>query len=274
MNDNPLKQYFRRPSIYIKLPSRGKYYDSTVLQRTENGELPVYPMTAIDEITSRTPDALYNGHAVTEIIKSCIPSIIDPWQINSIDLEALLIAIRVASTGEELEINSTCPACGEDGKYSVMLMDLLSSVEINDYDRPLKIRELEIGFRPLTYSETNKNNLIQYELQKTITAINDMPDDSFKEEKTKEILKRLTESMLDVVANTVAYIKTPETVVTNSEHIKEFIKNCDRKTNTMVKEYSIQLREKNKLKPLKAKCPSCSHEYNQEIILNMTDFFE
>ena len=54
MNDhNPLKQYFRRPAMYLKLPSQGKFYDETVVRMPENGELPVYPMTAIDEITAR-----------------------------------------------------------------------------------------------------------------------------------------------------------------------------------------------------------------------------
>jgi hypothetical protein len=87
--NNPLKQYFRRPSIYLKLPSGGVGYPLGSLNRTENGELPVYPMTAIDEITSKTPDALFNGSAVVEIIKSCVPDITDPWSIPSTDLDAI-----------------------------------------------------------------------------------------------------------------------------------------------------------------------------------------
>lgn len=46
-NNNPLKQYFRRPAVYIKLPSNGKNYTEGSLDMPENGELPVYPMTAI-----------------------------------------------------------------------------------------------------------------------------------------------------------------------------------------------------------------------------------
>lgn len=59
--NNPLQQYFRRPAIYIKLPSDGRYYSDGILSMPENHELPVYPMTAIDEITAKTPDALFNG---------------------------------------------------------------------------------------------------------------------------------------------------------------------------------------------------------------------
>ena len=82
--NNPLKQFFRRPAVFLTLPSGGKYYVDGVINQTENGELPVYPMTAIDEITARTPDALYNGEAVTQIIRSCIPDILQPWAINKI----------------------------------------------------------------------------------------------------------------------------------------------------------------------------------------------
>nr|NIU01198.1 hypothetical protein [Nitrosopumilaceae archaeon]NIU85959.1 hypothetical protein [Nitrosopumilaceae archaeon]NIV66026.1 hypothetical protein [Nitrosopumilaceae archaeon]NIX61800.1 hypothetical protein [Nitrosopumilaceae archaeon] len=54
MTDNPLKQYFRQPTIHISLPSNGKYYSEGSIEIPESGELPVYPMTAIDEITYKT----------------------------------------------------------------------------------------------------------------------------------------------------------------------------------------------------------------------------
>ena len=41
-----LEQFYRQPSIYITLPSKGKWYDDTVLTPSETGEYPVYPMTA------------------------------------------------------------------------------------------------------------------------------------------------------------------------------------------------------------------------------------
>ena len=49
-NANPLSKYYRQPQIYIKLPSEGKWYGSDVFTPTENGEIPVLPMTAKDEL--------------------------------------------------------------------------------------------------------------------------------------------------------------------------------------------------------------------------------
>ncbi|MFZ9751439.1 MAG: hypothetical protein ACO3CN_04985, partial [Candidatus Nanopelagicales bacterium] len=58
-NTNPLARYFRKPAIYIRLPSNGEYWPTGSIEMPENRELPVYPMTAADEITYRTPDALF-----------------------------------------------------------------------------------------------------------------------------------------------------------------------------------------------------------------------
>jgi hypothetical protein len=58
---NPLRQYFRQPAIYLRLPTEGKHWPSEALDMPANKELPVLPMTAIDEITYRTPDGLFNG---------------------------------------------------------------------------------------------------------------------------------------------------------------------------------------------------------------------
>ena len=60
MNENnPLRQFFRRPAVSISLPSGGDHYAPGDIEWPDDTkELPVYPMTAIDEITTKTPDAL------------------------------------------------------------------------------------------------------------------------------------------------------------------------------------------------------------------------
>lgn len=273
MNHNPLKQYFRRPSIYIKLPSGGKYYDQTVIDMPEDGEIAVYPMTAVDEMTSRTPDALFNGHAVADIVKSCIPCIKDPWKINNVDLDALLMAIRVASNGEVMDVSSVCPKCQTEGTYGLNLVNLISEQKNIDYDRPLRIRELEIRFRPLTYSETNKNNLAQYEIQKMLVALNELTDEAEKQRLSSEAISRLNVLLNEAFASTIASITTPETVVTDPEYIKEFLYECDRQTNNAIRDEGMKLREMNRLKPFNIQCSNCQNTYEQEIVLNISDFF-
>jgi hypothetical protein len=61
-------------------------------------------MTTKDEITLKTPDALLNGQGVVNVIESCCPAIKDAWAMPSIDVDATLIAIRIASYGNQMDL--------------------------------------------------------------------------------------------------------------------------------------------------------------------------
>jgi hypothetical protein len=274
IDNNPLRQYFRRPSIYFRLPSDGRYYDATVVNMPPNRELPVYPMTAIDEMTVRTPDALFNGTAVVELIKSCVPNILDPWRLNNIDIDAILVAIRAASGDGKMSIQSQCPACSETVEYEVNLMPLLSKITDVDYTVPLKIHELAIKFRPLTYTEINQNGQNQFEIQKILADLQNFEDGEKKQELMTNAVKRLNTLITEVVARTIESIQTPESTVTQSEYIVDFLNNCDRDTSNVIKNRSVEMREASELPELDVKCNSCQHEYAQRVILNVTDFFD
>jgi len=270
--NNPLKQYFRRPSIYLKLPSGGVGYPMGTLNKTETGELPVYPMTAIDEITSKTPDALFNGTAIVEIIKSCVPDIRDPWSIPSTDLDAILIAIRSAAQGNEMEIESECPSCKEVANYSINLIGVLQTMKPGDYTKELQISDLFIKFRPLSYREMNQAAMAQFEIQKIFVSMNDLPDEE-RTKKTQEAIVKITEITMAVLAQTIEYVKTPTITVTETEFILDFLQNCDKNVYIEVRDYHSKLKDSTQIKPQKIKCVHCQHEYNQSIVINVTDFF-
>ena len=106
---NPLETYFRQPAIYITLPSKGEYYPPDTLTFNENKEIAVYPMTAKDEIVMKTPDALLTGQSTVDVIQSCIPAIKDAWQMPSIDCDAALMTIRMATYGNKMTVPITVP---------------------------------------------------------------------------------------------------------------------------------------------------------------------
>jgi hypothetical protein len=271
--NNPLKQYFRRPGIYLKLPSGGLGYEPGVIEFPETGDLPVYPMTAIDEITSKTPDALYNGTAVAEIILSCVPAIKQPWKITSVDLDAILVAIKIATNGSEMEIETTCNECKEDSKYGVNLTMVLNNFKPGDYESGLVIDQLKIKFKPLTYKALSESSVKQFEIQKHIIMLNSMTDGPEKDAKSTDILKIITDSTIDVLVDTIDCVITPETIVNDRNFIMEFINNTDRKTFEAIKDYSVKLRESTQTQPLHITCTHCKHEYDQPFTLNVSDFF-
>lgn len=271
--NNPLKQYFRRPSIYVKLPSGGKGYAPGVVNLPESGELPIYPMTAIDEITARTPDALFNGTAVVELIKSCVPDIKDPWAIFSTDMDSILIGIKSASQGNELEIESECPKCEEVNKFAVNLVAVLATLTEADYTKELLLGDLAVKFRPLTYKEMNEANIKQFEIQRLFMSIEAIENEEERVKKTQEAIVSITETTMQILAKTIEYVRTPSAMVNDTNFIIDYLHNCDKNTYLTIRDFHTKMKEQSELKPLDIKCPHCSNEYKQPFILNTSDFF-
>lgn len=273
--DNPLRKHFRQPAIYVPLPSQGQYWPSGAVVMPSNNELAVLPMTAIDEITSRTPDALFNGSAVTEIIKSCIPAIRDPWAIPNTDLNTLLVAIRVASYGHQMSINCQCPNCQAANEFEIDLRLMLDGIRAGDYHVPLRINDLEVRMRPLSYQEINEASKFQFEDQKMIQNLGQA---ELTEEQRSEIINRtfrkIAEFTVRTVAQSVSSITFDGQTVTDPDHILDFLTNCDKAVFDQIKNYSLELKTSSDFRPLEARCTECGTEFKQEFSLDVSNFFE
>ena len=274
MSNNPLTQYFRQPAVYVKLPSGGKYYADGSIVMPANQELPVYPMTAIDEITYRTPDALFNGNAVINVIKSCIPAIKDPWSIPAMDIDTILVAIRMASYGTTMEISTTCPHCTHEADYGIDLRNLLENMKAPDYSKSVVDGDLEIYFKPMTYRNLNENNQRQFEEQKILQVLpgTDMPDEQRMSALSTALMK-ITEITVGALAQSIAAVKTPAALVSEPEFIEDMLKNCDRRLFGKIRDHVVEAKLGAEIQPLKIVCGECSEEYQQAITLDMTSFF-
>jgi hypothetical protein len=275
MSNNPLSQYFRQPSIYVKLPSGGQHYADGAIDMPANGELPVYPMTAIDEITYRTPDALFNGNAVTNVIKSCVPAIRDPWAIPAMDVDSILVAIRIASYGHNMEMSTTCPHCENEADYGLDLRTILEQIKTPDYSKPIIAGDLQIFFKPMTYKHLNDNNQKQFEEQKLLQVLpdSDMPDTD-KMTAMSAALVKITHITIDALSHSVAAVKTPDGLVSEPGFIEEMLKNCDRRLFAQIRDHIINVKSQAEIQPIKLKCSACEKEYQQAVTLDMTSFFE
>lgn len=273
VQNNPLRQFFRRPAVFLTLPSGGKYYEEGVIRPTDNGELPVYPMTAIDEITARTPDALFNGEGMAQIIQSCVPNILKPWAINNVDLDAIFIAIRSASGENDMTMDSNCPKCTETNTFTVELNKILPQLKCPNFEEPLIINDLQIKFRPLNYKELNQIGLEQFEIQRIFTNLDAIEDAVERSEQTKIALKKVTDTTMKLIAMAIDYVVAGSERVDNKDFIMDFLVNCDKNVYVEIRDYTTKIREAAQIKPLKAKCSACGNEYEQPFTLNLSDFF-
>jgi len=249
---NPLAKHFRQPKIYLRLPSGGKYWPEGSIDMPENGELPVYSMTAKDELVLKTPDALINGESTVNLIKSCIPAIKDGFATPSLDLDAILVAIRIASYGEELTISTKIPGTDIEKEYSVDLIQLLDSMQNRHFEETFHSNGFTFKLVPTNYTQFTQAALKAFEEQRLVKAIDDAK--LSEEEKLARFnvsFKKLTEYNLDMVVQQIVSVQFQnEEPVTDRNHIREFFAGTDGSIFDSVKGHLEKMKDEFNIKPL------------------------
>ena len=172
-NTNPLNKYYRQPAIYISLPTKGRYYSAQTYTATQTGEIPVLPMTAKDEMSFKTPDAMINGQATVDVIRSCCPNILDPWQLTNYDLDTVLLGIRIATYGETMDINATVPVVNEQMGHTINLPSLLETVKNVEIKDSFRTKNgFTVHIKPLTYKDITDTQVKTFEQQKIVATVN------------------------------------------------------------------------------------------------------
>ena len=274
--ENPLTKYLRQPAIYLKLPSEGKYWEQGSLDMPLNGELPVLPMSTKDEIVLNTPDALMNGQGVVDVIESCVPNIKNAWKMPLTDVDSVLIAIRVASYGESMEYNSTCPSCSNSDSYEIDLRQFLDmGADISGYLVPFDYKGMQVHLKPIDYSVINIQNLDQFEQQRMVVTLNnDTLSEEDKQARYYEIFRNMTRYTIKNVSGSIDRIVTPDgQTVTNTEHIEDFLENSERQFFSTMR---TKMEEVNKGIPPKHvtnTCSECQHQYESPFTFDQANFF-
>jgi len=253
LTPNPLTSFMRQPKIYITLPSRGEYWPEGSIEISETGEYPVYSMTAKDELMLKVPDAVMNGQAVVDVIQHCMPNIKNAWQMPSIDLDVILISIRLATYGEKMV---TPLNFGEDieMEYTVDLRHVLDNLVNNiTWDPVVAINdELTVFVKPVNYKKISETAVKTFETQKIIQLAN---DEKLNEEQKlaafKESFNKLSEVTLGVVEHSIARIDSSGGSTSDPRHIKEFIENSDKDVFNLIQAHLDKLKEINEIKPIR-----------------------
>jgi hypothetical protein len=251
---NPLLAHMRQPKVYIKLPSGGKYWPEGSLTPSVNGEYPVYSMTAKDELTLKTPDALVNGQAVVDVIQSCMPNVINGWDCPNIDIDVILIALRIATYGHMMPLQVTHEDIeGGSGEYEIDLRTILDQLQ-NDitWDERIEIKSnLILYVRPLDYATVNKNGLADFESQRIMSIVQDEKiTDEQRLEFFKESFKKLAEITVNMIGHCVYRIDSDTGSTEDAEFIAEFMENSDREIFDAVKRRLDDMKKANSVKPM------------------------
>jgi hypothetical protein len=276
INNNPLAKHFRQPAVYLKLPSGGRFYPQGTLDLGATGEIPVYPMTVKDELMLKTPDALMNGTSIANMISSCCPSIKDPWTMPLVDLDPVLIAIRLASYGEGMDMKSNCKHCDEENEHTIDLRQVLDTIKpIANYDRQNFLEGLVFDIQPQTFKEINTAGLIAFEEQKLVATVEN--SELTAEQKKAEFdasFNKLTELNINTLVSCIRSITTEDGVVVKQKDlIKDYLIHTDRLSYDKIRDMVMETVKANALDPMPVTCSSCEQEYRVTLDFNQSNFF-
>jgi hypothetical protein len=277
LSPNPLSKHFRQPQIYIKLPSEGRWYPDDCIDIPVSGEIPIYAMTARDEITMKTPDALLNGTSTVHVIESCCPSIKDAWKIPSVDLDAILLAIRLATYGKEMEFNTSCPHCSTVNEKAIDISIMIGKIAPADYSQRVKTQGLEIELKPQNYEDYNKNNMLNFQEQRILQLVQneDLSDDQ-KTMQFNDMFQRLIETGINQVGKSIAAIYTEDSIrVDKAEYIHEFLNNCDRSVWEAIKTELDSIKNNITHNQVNIVCSNeeCQKDFTTPFVFEQTNFF-
>lgn len=249
---NPLQKHFRQPKIYLRLPSGGRYWAKGSLDLPENGEVPVFAMTAKDEIVMKTPDALMNGQSTVDVIQSCIPSIKDAWQCPSIDLDAILVAIRIATFGEKIVVKGKVPNTDMEKEFDLNLRTLLDQYLAMEYEDVIQAEEFLVQVRPMNYKQFTQIATKTFEEQRVLSIVNDNTiSEAEKLDRFSKTFKNITALNVTMIADSINAIQyKEEDPVTNKQHIREFIENADSGVFNTIKKHVEELRDRFTSQPI------------------------
>lgn len=276
-SSNPLAKHFRQPQIHIKLPTGGRWWPTGSLSMPATNELPVYAMTAKDELTLQTPDALLNGQSTVDVVQSCIPSIKNAWLMPAADLDAILIAIRQATYGSKMDFVSVCPHCNTKNEHSIDLSVLSSQIVCPDFETSILVDELELFLKPQSYKEFNRASIENFEQQRILSVVSDQTlSEEEKIVRFNQLFKKLLDLTIEQITKSIAAIKTSDGVVVEDRaQIDEFFQNCNKSVWDAVKNRIEDIGNQSPLKKVDVICDQdeCGKPYTTPLVFEQSSFF-
>jgi hypothetical protein len=271
-----LEKYKRQPKIYIDLPSKGVFYSDDVLDNGQFVSLPVFGMSAMDEIIFKTPDALFSGEATAQVIRSCIPGILNPWEIVGYDLDYLLISIRIATHGDAIPVNTSCPHCNEATQSQINLSGLLANFANYDIREKFEIGDLTFNLKPITYKRTTDFAIERYQLDRAIVQIE--KEKLTQDEKNtllNKLLLDITTLNLRLAVAHVESVQNGDDIEIESDTIYKFVSENDAEFYSKLQQGIKTLTEKWNLPAFDVACASetCNEVYKTRLDLDYSSFF-
>lgn len=286
-----LKKYYRKPVLNMKLPTGGKFIkDLDKSELTVFDEVGIMPITTHNDLELRNPENLLNGEIINQLLADCTTLTMDITKLAKVDIDALLVGIKIATYGKDDEKTFVCTK--EDCKHeNTISMDLYSLIsDINEFKDEYKVtlsNGIMVYLKPTTYGDILRMEQEQLEettsikaLEKRIKDYSDLDEEEVEKQQSdlynqiSRLVKSLAQSTLITLVNDIIQVITPEgDLVTSNEEILEFVTQLSKSdyellTNTLTDINEISVKES-----VPVVCEQCGSKYDLALDYNPTNFF-
>ncbi len=260
-----MKPAFRQPVLFLNLIS-------DAIQGIDLTHA-VYSMTIADEFTLRTPDALINGSATKLLIENCCPSLAT-GSIRQSDIQQILASIRIASTGNNLDMMVSCPHCKAQDSYELNLQPVISMLTAKTWFEPLKINNLLIYFSPPSYETYSKMSLTDFKINKQLYTISQMESPEEYVEIVSSLLESKRKLQLAYQEGCITKIIVDNlSLVTRRDFIHSWFNECEIDIQEAISEHINKAIKENKFQPLSITCDECKKPFTVPIDLDFSTQF-
>lgn len=229
---NPLLDRLNKlPGITVRLPSLGLFYTSGELDdEVVDGEVTVFPMTTADELMMRSSDMLFQGTAIENVLKRCVPQIKHPLELLVSDIDYLLTQLRKVSYGSNIPIKHDCECAKTEretkkretegtNEYTIPIDSLIQTskeIDPKKFNDNYKVT-LSMGYvvtlQPLRFKDfLNIHKIQEDEIMNDVEAMRDFVAFNFAsitksidgiedKEMIKELYKNLPRSETELIRN-------------------------------------------------------------------------
>jgi hypothetical protein len=262
---NPLLEGLKLPGRIFQLPSRGIFYHNGELdENVKEGEVHVYPMSALDEINMKNPDQLFSGAAVNTVFTTCVKGVKKPSELLSKDVDAIMLFLRTVTYGASYEFMAH-HGCGE--------FDGIKKPK-NDYSYVADIEQLIGGMTmidPTIVPTTYTVNLPNEQVVKLRPNKYQQVLDLIKANENKKVItvddqqKNLIMMLLGVIESVNG--------VSDAAKIEEWIRKIPSPLVNRIAEKIEKINAWGSDLKWACKCKDCGNDYTVEIPINPVSFF-
>lgn len=258
---NPLLDRLRIPGTSFRLPSQGLFYENGELaSSTTNGELEVYPMTAIDEVILATPDKLLSGKAIEEVFTRCIPQVVKPRDLLARDVDFLMMCLRNVTFGATMEV-----------KYKHECENALNHTYMINIDQLIKtVKQIDPTTISKEYTLTMDNGQVVKLKPLTFATIIDLYQSTAFSKQEEDFSQEEAETM--IIRSISSAIKSVDNIEDVSM-IEGWVRSISLGWKRQIEQQVQQISNWGMDFEVKDHCKDCKEEITLQITANPISFF-